>query len=61
MMKYQILEKYASVPRMNRFFIATGSKMGAMELYRANLQVSEAFYPVLNLTETFLRNSLPMY
>ena len=57
-MKYQIFEKYASVPRMNRFFVATGTKSGALDLYRANLQVSQAFYPILNLTETFLRNSL---
>jgi hypothetical protein len=43
---------------MNRFFVATGTKSGALDLYRANLQVSQAFYPILNLTETFLRNSL---
>jgi hypothetical protein len=43
---------------MNRFRSATGSKSRAIELYRVNLQVSQAFYPVLNLTEIFLRNSL---
>jgi len=58
MMKFSTFEKYASVPRMNRFFVATGTKSGAMDLYRVNLQVSQAFYPILNLTETFLRNSL---
>ena len=57
-MKYQLLEKYASQPRMNRFFIATGTEAGAMNLYHANLRTSQAFYPILNLTETFLRNSL---
>ena len=57
-MKYDTLEKYVSIPRMNRFLIATGSKSNAMELYRVNLRVSQAFYPVLNLMETFLRNSL---
>ena len=57
-MKYRILEKYASTPRMNRFLAATGSKSDAINLYRVNLQVSQAFYPVLNLTEIFLRNSL---
>jgi hypothetical protein len=55
--KYYKLEKYASVPRMERFFVATGSKSSAMNLYRVNLRVSQAFYPVLNLTEIFLRNS----
>jgi len=57
-MKYLTLEKYASVQRMNRFFAATGSKTEAMKLYRVNLLVSQAFYPILNLTEIFLRNSL---
>ena len=57
-MKYFTLEKYASVQRMNRFFAATGTKAGAMKLYRVNLLVSQAFYPILNLTEIFLRNSL---
>jgi len=57
-MKYHILEKYASKLRMNRFYVATGSKSRAIDLYQVNLQVSQAFYPVLNLTEIFLRNSL---
>jgi hypothetical protein len=57
-MKYITLEKYASHSRMNRFFSATGSKSAAMDLYRVNLRVSQSFYPVLNLTEIFLRNSL---
>jgi len=57
-MKYRTIEKYASIPRMNRFLLATGSKSAAMDLYCINLRVSQAFYPVLNLTETFLRNSL---
>jgi len=57
-MKYHTLEKYASVQRMNRFLVATSSKKGALNLYRANLLVSQAYYPILNLMETFLRNSL---
>jgi hypothetical protein len=57
-MNYSQLEKYASIPRMSRFLAATGSKSGAMHLYRVNLGVSQAFYPILNLTEIFLRNSL---
>jgi hypothetical protein len=57
-MKYYTFEKRVSAPRMNRFLAATGSKTGAMRLYRDNLTVSQAFYPVLNLTEIFLRNSI---
>ena len=58
MIKYQTLEKFASKPRINRFFVATGTKTGAKNLYKANLLVSQAFYPILNLMEIFLRNSL---
>jgi len=58
MIKYISLEKYASAPRMSRFFAATGTKTGAKKLYRLNLLVSQAYYPILNLTEIFLRNSL---
>ena len=58
MIKYLTLEKFASSPRMKRFFVATGSKTGAKKLYKVNLLVSQAFYPILNLTEIFLRNSL---
>jgi hypothetical protein len=43
---------------MSRFFAATGTKTGAKKLYRTNLLVSQAFYPILNLAEIFLRNSL---
>jgi len=57
-MNYPTLEKYASVQRMNRFLVATGTKSGAMNLYYTNILVSQAFYPVLNLTEIFLRNSI---
>lgn len=39
--------------------LASGnSKVKAQKLYRVNLRVSQAFYPVLNLFEIFLRNTL---
>ncbi|MCL1943527.1 MAG: hypothetical protein FWF54_08310 [Candidatus Azobacteroides sp.] len=57
-MRYKTLEKYASQPRMNRFLAAAGSQSAAMNLHCTNLLVSQAFYPVLNLTEIFLRNAL---
>ena len=47
-MNYRTLEKYTSTLRMNRFLTATGSESGAINLHRTNLQVSQAFYPVLN-------------
>lgn len=56
-MEYNKLEYYLSQPRLERFLIATAnSKSKAQKLYRGNLRVSQAFYPILNLFEIFLRN-----
>lgn len=58
-MKYSKLEYYLSQPRLQRFLSATGnSQTKAQKLYRINLRVSQAFYPVLNLFEIFLRNTI---
>jgi len=44
---------------MERFLGACGgSQQKALELYRYNLAISKAFYPVLNLFELFLRNNV---
>lgn len=56
-MEYSKLEYYLSQPRLNRFLLASGnSKIKAQKLYRANLRVSQSFYPILNLFEIFFRN-----
>jgi len=53
-MKYHKLEKYISYARMDRFKIASGgNKEKSKKLYRANIRVSQAFYPILNLTKFF--------
>jgi hypothetical protein len=58
-MRYAQLEYYVSEPRLNRFLRAcSNSKTKAQKLYRINIKVSEAFYPILNLFETFLRNTI---
>jgi len=58
-MEYRELEYYLSSQRLNRFLVAVGnSKDRAKKLYRVNLRVSQAFYPILNLFEIFLRNSI---
>lgn len=58
-MDYNKLELFVSQPRLNRFLAACGnSKRKAQQLYRINLRVAQAFYPVLNLFEVFLRNSI---
>lgn len=58
-MKYSILEHYISQPRLDRFLAAsTNNKTKAQKHYRANLRVSQSFYPLLNLFEIALRNSI---
>ena len=58
-MEHSKLEYYLSKPRLNRFIkAANGSPAKAQLLYKDNLLVSQAFYPVLNLFEIFLRNKL---
>jgi hypothetical protein len=56
-MDYNKLELFVSKPRLDRYLIACGnSRDRAQKLYEANITVAQAFYPILNLFETFLRN-----
>ena len=58
-MEYSKLEYYVSQARLSRFLRACGgSKNKAQKLYKINLRVAQAFYPLLNLFEIFLRNAL---
>ena len=58
-MKYEKLEHFVSLSRLDRFLTASdGSKTKAQELYKANLKVAESFYPILHLFEIFLRNTI---
>lgn len=58
-MDYQKLEEYISEPRLSRFLVScSNSQEKAIRLYEANLQVSQAFYPIMNLLEIFLRNCI---
>lgn len=58
-MDYNKFEIFVSKARLDRFLLACkGSKTGAFELYKANLLISQAFYPVFNLFEIFLRNTI---
>ena len=58
-MKYEKLEHFVSLPRLDRFLTACdGSKTKAQELYKANLRVAESFYPIMHLFEIFLRNTI---
>ena len=58
-MDYAKLERFTSKPRLDRFLVScANSQERALRLYDANLRVSQAFYSIMNLLETFLRNSL---
>ncbi len=58
-MEFRKLESFLSKPRIQRFLVAAGNSTSkAQQLYRINLSVSQAFYPILNLFEIFLRNAV---
>lgn len=58
-MKYSKLEYYVSQPRLDRYLGAcNNSKDKAQKLYKINVRVSQSFYPILNLFEVFIRNSM---
>jgi len=58
-LKYDKLEHYVSVARLDRFLTACDdSKSKAQELYKSNLRVAEPFYPIYHLFEIFLRNTI---
>ncbi|PWK28591.1 Abi-like protein [Arcicella aurantiaca] len=51
--------KHFSRARINRYWIATNkSKRKTIKLYKANLEISQAFHPLLGMVEVVLRNHL---
>jgi hypothetical protein len=58
-MEFEAFEIFVSRPRLARYLISCSySQERAMKLYAANIRVSQAFYPILNLFEIFLRNGI---
>ena len=58
-MNRQLYEKLFSTERMQKYFHRfPNDDAKAIELYHANIRISEAFYPVLAVFEVALRNSL---
>lgn len=58
-MNYTKLEQYLSKPRLDRYLLScSNSQTRAIRLYAENIRVSQAFYPLMNLFETFLRNKI---
>jgi hypothetical protein len=55
----ELINKYFSRPRQNRYLIATGNnKERAKRLYNANIRLAQSFHPILTQFEVVLRNSL---
>ena len=53
------LKYYISSPRFNVYLAQTNNDFGkAYRLYKANIELSEAFYPVLSVLEICLRNAI---
>ena len=58
-MNFNTFRLHISAPRINRYLVAsTNSKGKAQRLYKANIKVSQSFFPLLNTTEIILRNNL---
>jgi hypothetical protein len=58
-MKFQKTQSFLSIPRIDRYFVATGnSKTKAVRLYKTNLKIAQSFHPVLGVLEVVLRNKL---
>lgn len=56
---YKTFEKNLSYPRLSRYlFLSNGNKPKTIKLYKANLQVSRSFYPLLSILEIVIRNSI---
>jgi len=58
-MEYEKLEYFISAKRLERYLVACNhSKVYTSRLYSLNMKLSQAFYPLLSMTEIFLRNSI---
>jgi hypothetical protein len=56
---YDDLEDYLSRQRLHRFLTAcSGDKVKALQLYKVNMKISQAFHPLLSLFEVILRNQI---
>jgi hypothetical protein len=58
-MTEQQLKYYLSTPRFNVYLAKTNNNFGrAYQLYKTNIELSEAFYPILSVLEISLRNAV---
>ena len=58
-MTEQQLKYYLSSPRFNVYLAKTNNDFDkAYRLYKVNIELSEAFYPILSVLEVSLRNAV---
>lgn len=57
-MEYDKFLRFSSFERVERYRKLCKSDDETLRLYEVNLKTSKAFYPLLSLIETFLRNSI---
>lgn len=58
-MKFNLFRLHISAPKINRYLVAsTNNKAKAQRLYKANIKVSQSFFPILAVIEIVLRNNL---
>lgn len=58
-MTEQQTKHFISIPRFQVYLDNTGSDFDkAIQLYKANIEISEAFYPLLSILEISLRNAI---
>jgi hypothetical protein len=56
-MQFQKLQLYFSFARIERYQKASGNiQTKSIELYKANIQIAQAFHPILGIVEVILRN-----
>lgn len=61
-MGYAYFRQIMSTARMNRYYLACGSKAGrAMTLYRLNLRLSQEMFTVISCFEVALRNAIDQH
>lgn len=56
---YNKIKRYISAARLQKFeYVCFNNKKKALKLYQTNLRLSQAFYPLLSLSEVILRNAV---
>lgn len=56
---YRKIKKYLSAPRLQIYeIVCLNNTKRALKIYQTNIQLSQAFYPLLSIVEVILRNAI---